>query len=156
MALRYQKTDAGREEIRARRFELTRPARNLLLIIDSSKAGGEWLQMVNGSTEADLAQLLEAGLIAGIEVAAAPAPKTGPSIEEALEKLSYRELYDRLTHEARPRLGLVKGYRTVLEIEKCTDVFELRKLALRVIEDVRVAQGDAGASEVRRALGAAR
>ncbi len=156
MAQRYQKTEAGRDEIRARRLELSRPARTLLLIIDSSKSAGEWLQMVNGTTEADLAQLLQAGLIGTVEVDVAPAPKAGPSIDEALEKFSYRELYDRLTQEARPRLGLVKGYRFVLEIEKCADVIELRKLALRVIEEVRAAQGDAAAGELRRALGAAR
>jgi len=157
MALRYQKTEAGRDEIRARRLELSRPARTLLLIIDGGKSPAEWLQMIQGSEEADFGRLLGAGLIEAIESAPPPPPKAaGPDIEEALEKLGYRELYDRLTAEARPRLGLVKGYRFVLDIEKCPDVYELRKFALRVIEDIRVAQGDAAASELRRALGAKR
>ncbi len=158
MGLRYQKTESGREEIRARRLDLSRPARTLLLIVDTTKAPDEWLQMVKGASAADFDTLLQLGLVSAAEVAAAPEKKekTGPTIEEALEKLGYRELYDRLTQEARPRLGLMKGYRIVLEIEKCTDVFALRQLALRVIEDVRVAQGDAAASELRRALGAGR
>lgn len=156
MGLRYQKTDAGRDEIRARKLDLSRPARTLLLIVDATKSPDEWLQMVKGAGTADFDALLQLGLLSTTEVASAPAPKSGPTIEEALEKLGYRELYDRLTQEARPRLGLMKGYRVVLEIEKCTDVFALRQLALRVIEEVRTAQGDAAASELRRALGAGR
>ncbi len=156
MGLRYQKTDNGREEIRARRLDLSRPARTLLLIVDTTKTPEEWLQMVKGASAADFETLLQLGLVSTAEVAGAPEKKSGPTIEEALEKFGYRELYDRLTQEARPRLGLMKGYRVVLEIEKCTDVFALRQLALRVIEEVRVAQGDAAASELRRALGAVR
>ena len=60
----YAKTEAGRREIREREISLTRPGRNLLLIIDASKSGNDWLKLVQGSTGDDLAQLLGAGLIA--------------------------------------------------------------------------------------------
>ena len=159
MAVRYQKTDAGRDEIRARAHELSRPARTLLLIIDASKSGDEWLAMVNGVVAADLARLLENGLIepAGGQAVAAPAAAApaGPSLVEALQYHTYRELYDRLTAEARPRLGLIKGYKWVLEIEKCRDADEIRAVALRFVEEIRNVQGDKAARDFARELGAA-
>jgi hypothetical protein len=154
MAARYQKTDAGRDEIRARVRELTRPARTLLVIIDASKSGDEWLGLVNGVAAADLQRLLEFGLIAPLAaapVAAAP-PARAPVVEDTLSQLGYRELYDRLTAEARARLGLIKGYRMVLEIEKCSGADEIRALAARFVEEVRVAQGDKAARDFVRAL----
>ena len=59
--------------------------------------------------------------------------------------LSYRLLYDRLTAEARQQLGLIKGYKLILDIEKCVGAPELRALALRFVEQVRQAKGDAEA-----------
>lgn len=174
---RYIKTDAGREAIRTRDAALSRPARNLLLILDDSKSGADWLGLVAGATPADLEQLLQAGYVAEsaapppraaarpaapapAAVAAAPAASALPPgsraavLEAALQALSYRELYDRLTAEARARLGLIKGYRTVLEIEKCAGADEIRKLALRFVDDVRAVQGDEAAREFCRSLGA--
>jgi hypothetical protein len=51
-------------------------------------------------------------------------------------------------------LGLVKGYRMVLEIEKCSGVEALRVLALRFVDEVRMVQGDAAARAFCRELGA--
>ena len=159
MAERYQKTDAGRDEIRARAHDLSRPARTLLLIIDASKTGDEWLAMVNGVVATDLARLLEAGLIAPAggsapAAAAPPAAPKGPNLQEALQYFTYRELYDRLTAEARPRFGLIKGYKWVLDIEKCRDVDEIRALTYRFVEEVRSVQGDKAARDFCRELGA--
>ncbi len=174
MTARYVKTDAGRDEIRARAHALSRPARNLLLIIDGSRSGAEWLQMVAGTGNADLAQLLQAGLIAEAASARHAAPAAAPAASPAgsppaaappaadeaadltrvLQGLSYRQLYDRLTVEARPRLGLIKGYRMVLDIEKCSGAEEIRMLALRFVDELRAAQGDAAAREFCRSLGA--
>ena len=53
------------------------PARTLLLIIDASKTGDEWLSMVNGVAAADLARLLGAGLIAQAGGAAPAAAADG-------------------------------------------------------------------------------
>ncbi len=72
MTQRYLKTDAGREAIRTRSLTLSRPARNLLLIIDDSRSGADWLALVANATEADLAQLLAAGLVLPVMAAAAP------------------------------------------------------------------------------------
>jgi hypothetical protein len=158
MAARYQKTDAGRVEIRARSLELTRPARTLLVIIDATKSGDEWLGLVNGVAAADLQRLLELGLVAPQAATTAPAPAPqparGPSVEEALAQLGYRELYDKLTAEARARLGLIKGYRMVLEIEKCSGADEIRALAGRFVEEIRAAQGDKAARDFVRSLAA--
>jgi len=156
MAMRYQKTDAGRDEIRTRKLELSRPARTLLLIIDAGKSGDEWLAMVQGVVAADLVRLLEAGLIAPLAESRplAPAAPRGPKLAEALQSYTYRELYDRLTAVARPQLGLVKGYKMVLEIEKCSGVDEIRALALRFVEELRAAQGDKAVRDFCRELGA--
>lgn len=194
MAVHYQKSDAGRTEIRARAHELSRPARNLLLILDATKSGDEWVRLVQGASPADLQHLVDLSLVAVAATASAssrteraapaaasarpagtpasvlsgppssaapdgvdsmPAGSSAPgALEDAFHLLSYRELYDRLTEQARPRLGLLKGYRMVLDIEKCSGVDEIRALALRFIDDVRQAQGDAAARELRRLLGA--
>lgn len=61
---RYEKSEAGRAEIKTRALVQGRIARNLLLVIDPTKTGGQWLGMVQGATQADLALLLEHGLVA--------------------------------------------------------------------------------------------
>lgn len=61
---RYEKSEAGRAEIKTRALVQGRIARNLLLVIDPSKTGGQWLGMVQGATQADLSLLLEHGLVA--------------------------------------------------------------------------------------------
>jgi hypothetical protein len=171
MDARYVKTEAGRAEMKERRLALPRQARLLLVIIDASKSGADWVAAVNGSSQADLERLLATGLIeahAGTAQAAAPVPAsrsseatppitrepTKPSpnmpalsdaaLVELVQSLGYRQLYDLLTAQARPRLGLIGGYRTVLEVERCTGVDEVRALALRFVESVRQAQGAEG------------
>lgn len=206
LSARLNKTEAGRAEIRARRLDLPRPARNLLLIVDATRAAGDWLAMVQGAGEADLARLLDEGLVqaatAGATgaaagpvasaataapsaapapaIAAAPAstpsasastppagrpngeaagqplaePAGRPMVAPVAETASFRALYDYLTAQARPRLGLLKGYRTVLDIERAPDVQALRRCAEAFLEAVREAQGDAAADTVRRELAA--
>lgn len=173
MTTRYVKTEAGRQAIRDRAQALSRPARNLLLIIDGQRPGAEWVGLVHGSTLADLQQLVDGGLVeargTGSAQAVAPAPAVEPSVPplaagtepepvaaepvatvlpdetaplpERLQAVGYRHLYDTMTAQARPLLGLIKGYRKVLEVEKCGGPDELRALAMRFIEDVRAAQG---------------
>ena len=71
---------------------------------------------------------------------------------EGLQVQSYRLLYDRLTAEARQQLGLIKGYKLILDIEKCVGPPELRALALRFVEQVRQAKGDAAAHNLAQRL----
>jgi len=154
MTVRYAKTETGRDEIRARAHALSRPARNLLLCIDGTRTGSDWLGLVGGSTEADLDQLVAQGLVGPAPGSVAGEAPRGPTLQEALQLLSYRELYDRLTAQARQRFGLIKGYRTVLEIERCAGADEIRALAVRFVADVRAAQGEAAARALARELGA--
>jgi hypothetical protein len=172
MNQRYRKTDAGREAIRSRSAALGRPARNLLLIIDDSRTGLEWLALVASATEADLAQLLEQGLVAPTADVMVPAqapepapvppsaitsvdlPLHGLTLDEALQALGYRALYDVLTAQARARLGLIKGYKLALDIEKCSGIDELRALARRFVQELENTQGPEAARALRTALGA--
>lgn len=173
MADAYVKTEAGRREIRERAASLTRPGRNLLLIIDASKSGGDWLKLVQGSTGDDLAQLIDAGLVAvqttgsgsraagsssagsaGATGSSASAGAAGPDLAQVLQSLSYQQLYDLITSQARPRLGLIKGYKMVLEVERCNGPAEIRALAARFVDKVRDVQGEPEAQALRRILGA--
>lgn len=157
MNVRYQKTDAGRAEIRSRTVDLPRPARNLLLIIDGTRSGDEWLAMVAGATEQDLQSLLARGLVSALSQAAiAPPSPVEESLADALQAAGFRALYDYLTSNARPRLGLLKGYRAVLDIERSTDVAALRRYAVQFVELVREAGGEEAARVVRRELSALR
>ncbi|WAC74350.1 hypothetical protein OU995_06430 [Roseateles sp. SL47] len=78
---RYEKSEAGRAEIKTRALVQGRVARNLLLVIDPSKTGGQWVGVVQGATPADLELLLQHRLIApAAGVARAPA---GASVASA-------------------------------------------------------------------------
>jgi hypothetical protein len=159
MSTRYSKSPAGHDEIRNKALSLTRPGRNLLLIIDASKTDDEWLQLVRGTTAADLQQLLDNGLLtaqvvkpvadrqaAGAASAQPAAAASGlPPMAQVFERMEYKELYELLTREARARLGMLKSYRVILDVEKCANVEELRAVALRFIDQVRDAQGEGAA-----------
>ena len=174
MADSYIKTEVGRREIRERAISLTRSGRNLLLIIDASKSGNDWLKLVQGSTGNDLVQLIEAGLVtlqaagasarAGTSARAtggaavgstgpSAASAAGPNLAQVLDTLSYRQLYDLITSQARPRLGLIKGYKMVLEVERCNGAEEIRALAARFVDLVREVQGEPEAQVLCRILG---
>ena len=145
--LPHQKTDAGRAEIKSRALPLSRSVRNLLLMLDGTRTAREWLAMVQGATEADADYLLAHGLIDVSRVIAAAEP-----LSPTLSPLSYTELYSYLTRHAKQYLGLMKGYRMVLDVERCADHEALRELASRFVMDVQSAQGEAVADQVRRAL----
>ena len=152
MNQRCAKTDAGRDEIKKRSRKLSRPARNLLLVMDTTHTAQEWLHLVHGVTEEDLQQLLAEGLIEGKDDPQAPRV-AGASLADALARLPYDQLYSLLTSQARERFGLIKGYKMVLEVEKCANIDELRALALRFLDLVKEQQGDAVYRQMRMALG---
>ena len=144
---RYQKTEAGRAEIKDRSLaELSRGGRNLLLMIDATRTAREWLAMVRGSAEADLALLVSGGLVAPLPAAAPMASRP------AVSPLPYAELYRYLTGNARKYLGLIKGYRMVLDVEKCSDLAAMQALAERFMDEVEREHGEAAAEQVRQSL----
>ena len=148
----FAKTDAGRDEIRHPSRRLARPARNLLLIIDEKHPGANWVRLVQGATPEDLQSLLADELIVCRNDA--PAFRSTHTLTDALARLSREQLYGFLTSQARDRLGLVRGFFFVLEIEKCDDVADLQRLALQFMKLVRVHQGPAAMRQLGQALGA--
>ena len=162
------KTEAGSAEIRDRAHALPRHARTLLVLVDGTRTAEQLLGMVQGSSAADLTMLLEAGLIAetGKAKAAVPAPAAAGAAAEAAPAaptaaaapveaegaLGYRELYDSLNALSKEQLGLFKGYKFALEIEKASGVEELREVAYRLVEEVERVKGESAAQMVRRAL----
>ena len=156
MHRRFIKTDAGRDEIKSRTHKITRTARNLLLILDAQRPGNDWVHLIHGATPADLDLLVEQGLIEVVKSDMSAAAHTpAKTMAEAINSLSYDQLYGLLTSQARDRLGLFKGFKTVLEVEKCSGVTELQALAVRFVDMVREAQGDGAAKQMRLALGMA-
>ncbi|HSI47725.1 MAG TPA: hypothetical protein VLA61_05625 [Ideonella sp.] len=184
MSIHYVKTPAGLAEIQAKTASLSRPVRNLLLVINDSKPDSYWLQAVNGVSEADLAQLLAAGFIASsghpgaapppaatasakaaassIPAAVASAEAAGDDdnasafwarVMQAIQDATYTGLYDVLTSQGKTQLGLMRGYRFVLEVEKCSGLPELQTLAQRFAEQLR---DDHGMAAVKRFYGALR
>lgn len=145
----YRKTLAGRTEIRDRALALSRTARNLLLIIEPSQPAEHWLGMLLGANEADLFALQQSGLIE-------PLPdRSAGADNNALvgTALSYTELYDSLNGLIREQLGLFKGFRFSLDIEKASGLPELTEVARHFVETVHEQRGAAAAQMVARALG---
>jgi hypothetical protein len=150
------RSEAGRQEIKAKSVALSRPARNLLLVIDASKPVDQWLQLVNGCTEADLHQLVSSGLVEASREAGAPreqrVERAETPLEELLAGLEYRGLYSALTQQASVHFGALKRFKLVLDVERCPDVEGLRALALRWNEQIRQDKGEAAARSFRAAL----
>ncbi len=177
---RYEKTEAGRSEIKSRALVQARVARNLLLVIDASKTGGEWLAMVQGAAPGDLELLVQhrlvkatagaplsrpmAGAPASMPMSGSvpgPATRTGGSASRPApsrlagvpsSSLDYTQLYTALNAFAKQQ-GLLKGYKLALEVEQCADMAQLQTLALDIIDRVRATKGDAAAHELRATLG---
>ncbi|RQO60402.1 hypothetical protein DBR47_08535 [Paucibacter sp. KBW04] len=153
MQQRFQRTEAGRAEVKARSQALSRSARNLLLVMDASRPGAEWLSLVQGATEADLQQLQISGLIADPTPGLAEVSDRIELPAAQVSPMAFEELYGFLTRHAKQYLGLMKGYRMVLEVERCADLPALQALTQRFVQEVQLAQGEQVAEQVRRALG---
>lgn len=178
----HTKTEAGREEIRARQLKLSRSARTLLLILEPSKPTEEWMQMVRGCSPEDLQGLLALGLIApraslddpppvmeveielpsvaesaqGAPALDQPAPVVAPAREAAavVPGPDFAGLSQRFTQLATRHLGLLESYRMVLEIERCASVAELRALSPRLMAAVERNVGAEKAQRLRAEFGA--
>jgi len=150
----YVRTEAGKAEIRAHAIKMSRPARNLLMVIDGNCSGDAWLGKVNGSTPADLEVLIAARLIAPQGATDGKTVHQRVPVEAAVRDWTYDALYTLLTHEAKERFGLIKGYRLILKIEGCSDLAGLQAVALEFVEHIRKAHGEESAAHFRKQLGA--
>lgn len=70
----------------------------------------------------------------------------------AIEALSYPKLYKLLTDQARDRLGMIRGYKLALDVERTQSLEGLQQLALQFVSSVRELRGPAVAGELRRDL----
>jgi hypothetical protein len=149
----YVRTKAGKNEIGAHSIKLSRPARNLLVVIDASCIGEQWIGKVNGSTEADLNVLLATQLIAPKAAADAGSQYENISVEAAVNGGKFDALYTLLTHEAKERFGLINGFRLILKIEGCSDLVAMQAVALDFFERIRKAHGEESAARFCKQLG---
>jgi len=156
MTLRFVKTPRGRAQIASRDARLPRTARTLLLILDDSRTPSQWMDLVQGSTQADFDLLRGEGLIAAVRTdpPARTATRPSASMPTGLSTLSYEQLYGFMTSQARERLGLIQGLKFILEVERCVGEAQMRDLAVRFVSAVRKVQGDSAAGKLRAALGA--
>ncbi|HMZ00098.1 MAG TPA: hypothetical protein PLW24_16810 [Burkholderiaceae bacterium] len=81
------------------------------------------------------------------------APLDAAPVAGGRSALGYSELYDSLNALVRETLGLLKGYRYTLRIERAQNVTELESVAAAFVVEVRRLRGDSMARMVERALG---
>lgn len=152
MHQRYVRTAAGQAEIQSRALNLARPVRNLLLVLSADKPAEFWLSQVRGCTADDLQRLVAEGLVAPTEAqrpaapASAPAAAGGPDLQQLqqlVRQSAYAPLYAALNTHAKEALGLVGGYRFVLEVERCSGPAELQDLGLRYLQQLADKHGQA-------------
>jgi hypothetical protein len=149
----FMRTPEGCAELHAHAAPLSRPARNLLHVINPARSGIEWVHSVRGAAVEDLVWLVRTGLV----TAAAEPPGTMPlappnNPNDGYALWDYDALYALLTSEARDRFGLLKGTWLVLGIERCRTLGELQSVAMRFVEHVARAFGDDAAGRLRRRL----
>jgi hypothetical protein len=125
------------------------------MVIDATCRGDKWVARVTGSTQADLDVLIAAKLIApqGGSAAARIVYQRIP-VDVAVRDWTYDALYTLLTHEAKERFGLIKGYRLILKIEGCADLAGMQAVALDFVEQIRKVHGEDSAARFRKQLGA--
>lgn len=148
MPYRFVRTAAGQAEIRSGALNLPRPVRNLLLILSPAQPARHWLALVNGCSQADLNHLVAEGLVARAE---SPSARTTASadadflaLQQRVRKAAYGPLYATLNLCGKDMLGLLRGYRFALEVERCGGAVELQAMALRFLDQVQAEHGPTG------------
>jgi hypothetical protein len=74
--------------------------------------------------------------------------------QQIIGEAGYTALYDALNSVGKAKLGLVRGYRFVLEVERCSGAAEMRALALKFAHQLRAEHGMAAVGELAHAIGA--
>jgi hypothetical protein len=91
------------------------------------------------------------------EAQAAAAPATSGDAQWAelqadLVKARYSVLYEVLNDQGKAQLGLVRGYRFALEVEKCNGEAEIHAIAAKFVERLRDEYGMAAVRRFHKAL----
>jgi len=175
MVTRYEKTALGQRELRERSHALPPSVRMLLVMTNGLRTDKELMRMVRGAKDSDFAMLVDRGLVSAfgdmhsapplldsdlpldsaVPLDDLPLATPAPTVTESTEA-TVAELYDSLNAMAKEQLGLFKGYRFALDIERATGLEELQQVALRLIDEVRKTKGALAAQRVKRALGLVR
>ncbi len=155
-----KKTEAGLLELTQRQHELTRSQRTLLVLADGTRGPAQLLEMVRGAVAEDIARLQQLALLVepAREGRVGGARDTEPASEPGAlpaDSLDYTETYTTLVALVREQLGLIKGFKFTLEIEKASGLAELQVVAQRFVAAVQQHKGPVAAKMARRALGLA-
>lgn len=154
------KTDAGRTEMQSRLLVKDRALRNLLLLIDGTRAEQTLLSSVVGVTPDAFAALQALGLIDVAATATAKtssmridAAKAGGVFEthEPAAPLDYAQFTTALTQIISNELGL-RGFTLTLAVDKASSIDELRAVADKALVQIRDRKGPAAADKASRAL----
>lgn len=151
---RFERSVAGKQEILEPSRAMTRAARNLLLVIDSSFTGQEWTEKIRDCTKADLRHLIEQELIELFDEVEESG--VSPRAEAAIARATHKALSAVLTRQARIRFGLLKGYRTILGVESATEMSQLRRLAFRFVRQIGKAHGELAVEQFCKELESSR
>jgi hypothetical protein len=176
IAVLITKTAAGKRELQERTIALKRSSRTLLVLADGLRTQEELLQFVRGAEPSDIEELRAAGLVTLSQVTVSVARRTeganvagqaprGPSARTSgfsetsapeawkpAQEMSYQEIYATLNLLCRDHLGLIKGFRYSMEIEKASGIEELKAVARRFAAEVEQSKGPVAGQLVRRAL----
>jgi hypothetical protein len=156
MTLCVGRTQAGDAEVRRPVHELAPAARELLGLIERSVAIDRCLAALPQAQLADAMLLLSLGLVRttsfdAVATSGARRIQLQPLLD-ALLALPSDDLYSLLTQQAKRRLGLLQGFRTVLALERCNGPHEQRALAVRFVQEIWRMHGEAGIRPLQRLL----
>lgn len=153
--LRYVKTEEGFREVELPGRLLSEPARLLLAAINHRIAIGDIVRSVRGAQLADAVTLIVLRLINGVANESAQSGADEAcfhGVTETLLRLSPMDLYTCLTVQAKSRLGLIRGLRMILSLERCVDHEARQGIAIRFSEEVWRLHGAEGLRALRDGL----
>jgi len=168
----FFKTEAGAQEMTARRIRLHPRVRSLLVLIDGKHRAGELLDTLQtiGVTEDSFRELINHGLIAGAGDAPAASeapPETAPDAPDTEiptaggedqteaaptdEQARRRALYAYFNQHVRETLGL-RGFMLQLQVEKAETLADYAAIRDQFLAAARKSKGDAVAAVMQAEL----
>jgi len=145
----YNKTDAGKEELRTRGRQLSVPMRTVLLMVDGQRSEEELREVIAAvrAPQDTLERLRRLGLVTGgaLPGASVAQPSESVGTEDAVQR--FQHLYSEMTRLVSEHLGL-RGYLLLLKLERCSTAQEL--LAFR--DDLHLALSKSFGSDVASVL----
>lgn len=146
----------GTREIDEPTVGLSPESRALLVALRGPMSLDDCVQTA-GARVSDAIPLLRNGLATVVLRSAEPgsgafADRQAQALVDALFRLSSRELYTLITRQAKLRLGLIRGFRAILQLERCEGQEEQLALALRFVDEVAQVHGEDGLARLHGEL----